>query len=560
MKKHLRPYQQQAIDHALRRLREGYLRMYITLPTGTGKSVILTALAAHLLQTGRILVLVHRQDIAKQLFREFEEEELEVGLLMQGHRILAAPIVVTMTQSLTTLALQDLLCTSETPIAAIFIDEAHHAVKGSDYERIVTEIEHISPRSPIPVIGFTATPYRSDKQSMLSFLPTCVFARDIPDMIRDQYLSPLVWKPLHVDIDLSKVRINTQGEEDDYSEDALASELGQVAITKDIARLVASYIQQRPTLVFAVSIEHAEKLAHAFCQLGYSAQAISGKQTRAEREQLFADWRRGAVQIVCNCSLLTEGFDFPEISAVVIARPTRSPSLYTQMIGRGTRPAKGKKDCLILDVMGNNPDPRQQIVLPHIVGDTQVKGSHGSSTSRVTTDPLLKRIYGTDKPSLSLLDPIGQSRYRWLPYRLKNFEGYLAVVGQYERAIIERDTDGSGLYRSRLYKIQPEQVAQDIWIEHQYLPLRQQVALVHEATNDRYREVLSGKEAKWLHQHATKKQLQTLERMHPQAAQQARAEAWTGQKISDIITFLPMIWTLTHPPLIPQKEGSSNVV
>ena len=559
MKKRLHTYQQQAVDHALKRLQERCLRMYLTLPTGTGKSIILAALAVSLLEKGRILVLIHRQDIAKQLATTLKEEGLNVGLLMQGQRVLSALVTVATIQSLSSLALQDLLLASDIPIAIIFIDEAHHAVEGSTYGRIIAEIEKSPPPKSIPVIGFTSTPYRSDKQSMLSLLPTCAFARDIPDMVRDGWLAPLTWKPLRVDIDLSQVGNRSQDGEDDYDERALSMHLARTAITEAIARKVVPLIGQRPTLVFAASVEHAEQLAEAFCQYGTAARAISGRQSRSERDQVFAQWRAGMVQVVCNCSLLTEGFDFPEIAALVIARPTRSPSLYVQMLGRGIRLAPDKQDCLVLDVVGNDPDPARQVVLPQIVGDIQAEG--GAKPARgEATDPLLKTIYGTGKPSLSLLDPIGQSHYRWSPYQLDRYEGYFSRVSRYERAIIERDPEGSGLYRSRLYTKRPEQQAEHQWIEYRYLPLRQQVALTHEATGKRYVNKLGGKEARWLHEKATENQLSFLQRLDRKAAQRAREEEWTGQTVSDLITFLTMRGTLTNPPSVPTEVNSDAVV
>ena len=222
------------------------------------------------------------------------------------------------------------------------------------------------------------------------------------------------------------------------------------------------------------------------------------------------------------------------------------------------RTAPGKENCLVLDVMGNDPDLSKQVVLPHSVGDTQAQGGL-TLNRRETSDPLLKALRGTHSTSLSLLDPIGQSRYRWHPYQLKGFEGYFAKISQYEQAIIERDPDGSGLYRSRLYKKQPQQAAQHTWIEYHYLPLRQQVALIHEATDAWSSKALSGKEAGWLGQRPTEKQLHTLQRLDLQAARVARTEAWTRQEVSDHITFLFLRGTLTNPPPIPQEEVKGDV-
>src|SRR5260221_2622938 len=257
----LRDYQQLAVQHILRRIKDGCSRLYATLPTGTGKGVILASLAVQRRCVGRILVLIHRQDIALQLVKVLRQAELEVGLLMQGYRELSAPVVVATTQSVTPTMLRSLIEANEEPLSTILIDEAHHAIAGSAYERIISDIEAATGPLPVITIGFTATPYRSDKQSMLSLLPTCAFARDIPDMVRNGWLAPLRWEQVRVDIDLDEVLTTRQYGELDYAEEDLARELVRSAITNAIAQQVVPKIGQRPTLVFGVKVEHAEQLA-----------------------------------------------------------------------------------------------------------------------------------------------------------------------------------------------------------------------------------------------------------------------------------------------------------
>ncbi len=544
----LRDYQRLAIEHTTRRMEDGETRLYIHLPTGVGKGVILAALAAQELEAGRVLVLIHLQEVALKLLETLHQAGVDAGLLMQGRRVLAAPAVVAMVQSLTPANLQALLEASEEPIATILIDEAHHAVPGSAYERIITSVEAIDEELPVVTIGFTATPYRSDTRSMLSLLPTCAYEREIPDMARAGWLAPLTWKPLHVNIDLARVATTRRAGERDYVEEALMNELLHSAITEEIARQVTSMIGQRPTLVFAITVEHAAQLAEAFRQCGLKAAFVSATTGRREREHLFESWRTGHIQVMCNCALLTEGFDFPEIAALVIARPTLSPSFYIQMLGRGTRRAEGKQDCLLIDVMGNQPDTSSQVVLPHVVGISKAETRTAEETERArTTDPILKAILGADVESgLSLLDPIGQSHYRWVAYR----HGYFARVTREITAIVERDPEGSGLYRSRLYRRGDEQGGQkeeSCWIAQEYLPLRQQVALVHESTREIAYATFSNKEAPWLDEPATDKQLATLRRLFPKFAQQAVANRWTKRMASDAITFCLLRKTLRNP-------------
>lgn len=548
---HLYDYQKLAVKHILRRIQNGDLRIYATLPTGTGKGVILAAVAARRLCHGRVLVLVHRQDIAVQLVKTLKHTELEVGLLMQSHRDIAAPVIVATTQSLLPSTLDALIQTSEQPIVTIQIDEAHHAVKNSAYERIITTIVQASDQLQIPVIGYTATPYRNDKQSMLSLLPTCAFARDIPDMVRAGRLAPLTWEPVRVDIDLNRIAVSNRDGDGDYQEEELAQELIRKAIIEAIVRQVAAKIGKRPTLVFSVTVNHAELLATSFRQLGFNSAVVSGSVHRNERERIFAEWRAGMIQVVCNCNLLTEGFDYPALSALVIARPTRSLLLYLQMLGRGTRLAPGKQDCLVLDVLGNHPDTSDQIILPKVVGVQKeaslatTSDAPPASASRNLIDPLLKALLGTDaEPGLSLLDPIGQSHYRWTAYR----NGYFTFFSRHEAAIIERDPQGSGLYRSRLYTMLPGQPAIHRWIAQQYLPLRQQVALVHDATSSLFVEVLSSKEAPWLEEPASDKQLATLRRLSPILACQAVTQRWSKRMASDAIRFWLLRRTLYDPP------------
>jgi hypothetical protein len=133
---------------------------------------------------------------------------------------------------------------------------------------------------------------------------------------------------------------------------------------------------------------------------------------------------------------------------------------------------------------------------------------------------------------------------RWTAYR----NGYFAMVGRQEAAIIERDPTGSGLYRSRLYSMQRGEPPEHRWIEHDYVPLRQQVALVHDYTNAICVQALSSKDAMWLDEPATDKQLEALQRMHPGLARQALANGWTKRRASVAITFCLLRKTLMHPP------------
>jgi nucleoside 2-deoxyribosyltransferase len=151
---------------------------------------------------------------------------------------------------------------------------------------------------------------------------------------------------------------------------------------------------------------------------------------------------------------------------------------------------------------------------------------------------------GQGETGLALLDPLDRSQYRWTAYS----QGYFAHINAHVIAILERDPAKSGLYRSRQYTRQPECIPEQRWIERECLPLRQQVALVHEATAGLFREALARKEAVWLDEPATEKQLQTLGRYQKHLPEQARAAGWTKREASEAITFYQLRRVLFHAP------------
>jgi superfamily II DNA or RNA helicase len=552
-------HQTLGLRHVLRRLDAGEHRLYVAQPPGTGKTVLLARLAALRLKQGRVLVLEHRQNLVQQTAHVLREEGLEVGELMQGHRALDKPVVVATVQSLTPKMLQRLLAAHATPILTILIDEAHHAIPGSSYARIIAGVEQAVAPLPVSVIGFTATPFRSDAHSMLALLPTCAFERGVPEMQRDGYLAPLTWQPVQLDLDLEALAQEQRDGALDYSEKALAQVLRQDAFSEQIARQVAPLLGERPTLVFAASVRHAERLAEAFARQGLRTATVMGRLGRKERERLYAAWRQGEIQVVCTCALLTEGFDFPAIAALVIARPTRSPVLYLQMLGRGMRTAEGKTDCLVIDVLGNRLDLGRQVVLPRVVtldGDPALQRAHGPRQKQHDLLVRTREMEGTPEGNgLAVLDPIGHSPYRWIAYKY----GYFALVHPEVMLVVERDADPSGLYRSRLALLRPKQPAEQQWIEPRHFPLRQQVERVHQAARQHYQEGFGSKEAAWFEKPATDRQLEALAASRPDLAEQARSEGWTSGRVSLLLSRRRLGWVLTHPPAVkpePAPDGT----
>jgi superfamily II DNA or RNA helicase len=379
----LRDYQSACISSTLRLATAGF-RGYYSLPTGTGKTRVITGLVEHYSRLGRVLVIAHRTELIDQAADALRSDipGLDVGVCMAERNHYYAQVVVGSIQTLSSSRLGQvidanptLLFTREdedTQITAVIFDECHHLTLDNSYSSLVNQVAAAYPECVF--LGCTATPFRSDKASMLDVLPTCTFSRSIPEMIDAGWLCPITWKPLKLPIDLAHVKVSMSSEGKDYN----AAEVTELYSPQSayIAEKVKSLVENRPTVVFAASVEHASQLMQAFWHVGVMCSMLDATTPREERKQRLSAWKRGDVQVMVNVAVLTEGFDYvPQLpnleglAAVVVARPTMSPSLYLQMIGRGTRLKPGTyKDCLVIDVCGNaNLLDTKQILVPKVM-------------------------------------------------------------------------------------------------------------------------------------------------------------------------------------------------
>ena len=379
-KRPARDYQVACVDAASRCINTGYHDLYYALPTGTGKTRIMTMLVDLYRHAGRVLVLAHRKELIEQTAASIKDDidGAFVGIVMAEKNETIAPIIVGTWQSLTPLRLEKVLTEHVTPFSLILIDEAHHCIKDSAYERIIQQVRLHSPH--VSVVGATATPFRSDKAMMQEILPECAFTRSITDMQKAGWLAPLQWKAIKLSMDFSKIKKSSIDGEADYNQQQLYETISPQ--TSEIVAKTAPHFGSRPVMVFAVNVPHAHELSEAYNAAGITTMALSAETNKIVRKDTLDAWKSGAIQCVCNVALFTEGFDYtplaPNINGlgvVVIAAPTMSPSRYLQMVGRGTRlkPARGDfKDCLVFDVASNaNLLETKQVVLPKMLPTLQ---------------------------------------------------------------------------------------------------------------------------------------------------------------------------------------------
>jgi superfamily II DNA or RNA helicase len=344
----LRPYQRDALAAVRRDQAAGEKSVAIEIPTGGGKTTIFAEQARWLRERGlRSLVSVHREELVDQAMNRVRSQMpgARVGRV-QGSRkdTVGVDVAVGMIQTLSTTGGLEAVRAGDFGYA--IIDEAHHAPAPS-YRKMLAALPPAA-----EVLGVSATLARSDRLALGEVFSKISYVKPIIEMIREGWLVRPRGRHVFVDgLDLSRVRRRGG----DFADGALATAMKDSLAPDAILRAWQEHAKGRPTIGFAPTVEMAYLLAETFRTAGVRSRAIHGDQTaqgKAERRKAVADYRAGEIEVLWNVGVLTEGFDAPETSCVIMARPTSSAVLFTQCVGRGLRLASGKVDCLILDVVG----------------------------------------------------------------------------------------------------------------------------------------------------------------------------------------------------------------
>lgn len=337
----LRPYQQQAIDSVFAAEARGVRCQALVLATGLGKTVIFSHLIAR--RGGRALVLCHREELIQQAAQKIMAVQpgARVGVVRGEIDQIAADIVVA---SVPTLSRERRLRRLRADFNTVIVDECHHAAAAS-YERI---FEHVAPADPL-LVGVTATPDRADGKGLDKWFSEVVFEMSILDGIQQGWLCNLEGKLIHLkDADFSKVHVK----KGDYDLSELEVIMQAANWHEHVANAWAEHARERKTVIFVPKVAMAHALADQIRSMGGRAEAIDGTMDRALRRSALKRLSNGQTNVIVNCAVLTEGFDEPSLSCVIMARPTKSRGLYVQCVGRGLRLHDGKENCLVLDMVG----------------------------------------------------------------------------------------------------------------------------------------------------------------------------------------------------------------
>lgn len=362
----LRDYQTEALADLQARWERGDTRVPMVLATGLGKTVIFAHLIARWTAEypgQRAIVLVHTDELVNQAFRKIKSvaPHLSVGIVKAERNEVHARVIVASVQSLRSAGRREQI----KRVGLIIVDECHHATARTyrsildhygampdKHEQRLQNAFEVPPA--VKVVGFTATLARGDKAKLSEVWQECTFSRGIAYGIRRGYLLDVRGKRIVVpDLDLSTVK-KSGG---DYQDAALGDAMDASFAPSVIAAAYAEHAGSRKGIAFWPLVATAEHGAEAFNELGIRSAVVHGGTPREERRLILKRLNAGEIQVVHNCGVLTEGFDDPTVSCIVMARPTKSAPLYQQCVGRGLRPdlslpVDQRGDCLILDVCG----------------------------------------------------------------------------------------------------------------------------------------------------------------------------------------------------------------
>ncbi len=336
---HLRDYQQLALENIRNSFRNGNKKVLLVSPTGSGKTVIASAMIQQATEKlKKCLFVAHRRELVMQCSNKLHDFEVNHALLMAGKSGGYARTTIASVQTFN--ARKDNEYFMKPDADLIILDEAHRSVSKS-FRDLVAEYPNAY------VIGLTATPCRSDGKGLASMYDDLIECGSIRKLTDQGHLVPTrIVAPTMPD--LEGIRIIGG----DYEKGSLSERMNKPKLVGDLVTHWLKFAEGRPTVVFCTSIAHSRYVAQIFRRNGIAAGHVDGDMPEIEREQVLNDLHTGEIKVLANCQVLTEGWDEPKVSCVILARPTKSYAMYLQMVGRSLRPFEGKKDTLVIDHSG----------------------------------------------------------------------------------------------------------------------------------------------------------------------------------------------------------------
>ena len=313
---------------------EHHRSVMVQMPTGTGKTMVLAELVKQLMMKDegvRILIVAHRRELIEQI-------KATIKRMKMDSRNITVESIQTISRRIATI---------EFAPSLVVIDEAHHAL-AKTYKRMWETWPDAK------FLGLTATPCRLNGKGFTDLFDLLVQSWDIPTFIKEKWLSTYDFVSIKADSRTQQLisSLKKRGADGDYQVKEMDAVLNKRPSIERLYECVIEYAHNRKGFVYAINIDHARSIAEYYQEQGVNAVAIDSHTPVKERERIISSFRSGGLQVLVNVDIFSEGFDCPDVEFIQLARPTLSLAKYLQMVGRGLRPSKGKKNCMIIDNVG----------------------------------------------------------------------------------------------------------------------------------------------------------------------------------------------------------------
>ena len=426
----LRPYQEVAVDSASEAL-DKHGNTVVVAPTGAGKTIMLSSLIGKRHGSRKnVLVLQHRDELVNQNIDKFQRinPNISTSVVNAEQKNWSGDTVFSMVQTLS----RPNNLENMKKIDMVVVDESHHVVADT-YTRIINHAKNANDK--VEIVGFTATPNRGDKKGLREVFTNCSHQIEISTLIREGFL--VTPKTYVIDLGVRSELQNVRKTVVDFDMDQVARIMNKRAINE---RVVAEWLEKasdRKTVVFCSTVAHAEDLCDEFVGKNVRAEVVTGETDKNVRANILNDLTNGDLQVVVNVAVLTEGFDAPPVSCIILTRPCSYKATMVQMIGRGLRTINPdehsniiKTDCVVLD-FGTS-------VLTHgsLEDDVNLEGSEselqGQAPEKVCSEcksvvplsvrecPMCGYEFGKDQDTdlrefnMTEIDLIDRSPFRWM--------------------------------------------------------------------------------------------------------------------------------------------------
>lgn len=353
----LRDYQQDTVNKIYRAIKQGTRKIAVSLPTGSGKSLVIAKMASDAASVGKnTLILVHRKALVGQLESTIKAFGVEVGVIAAGHKQpkQQKPVTIAMVQTLERRELPE-------KVDLLILDESHITTYFDVFERCLDKyLGPIWALGKMPVVGFSATFWRTNKrEGYCKFFQYKIQGISPRGLIQREYLTKPSIFTYDTLLDLNDIKVDSNGE---FNLEAVRKACNEEYMADVVSKWTSSFSSLK-TILFTNSVTNAKYFVKILKANGFNAALISGTTPDSTRRTLLAEFKVGIIQVLVNVGVLTEGFDEPSIECVLLARPTKSIALLVQMIGRALRLSPGKEKATIVDVCGaiqtllDNPQP-----------------------------------------------------------------------------------------------------------------------------------------------------------------------------------------------------------